>query len=306
VDRLLGLVEHVSPTPRTISDLPFYYRQLFLEHTVATRDFWMPRPRVEARVETALARFRRGYEGGVLIVGDPGSGKSSLVARIAQRTTDAAVLRVAPPPHATADPSVFTDHLRGALGGSADAEATLGRLPFGTVVLIDDLDLWWERRAGGLEVVQHILDLIDRFGGRCLFVVTATTDAVMQIFEKLIKSLLEHEITHFKSWLYVTSRNHVLMQLRKKKDIPLEEIPQSFMESDVEMHPEDALESNLSKLEQCIEKLVKEQKACVTLFYLQHKCYQEINEQTGYDLKKVKSYIQNGKRNLKICLESNG
>jgi hypothetical protein len=61
------------------------------------------------------------------------------------------------------------------LGGSADAEATLGRLPFGTVVLIDDLDLWWERRAGGLEVVQHILDLIDRFGGRCLFVVTATT-----------------------------------------------------------------------------------------------------------------------------------
>ncbi len=134
----------------------------------------------------------------------------------------------------------------------------------------------------------------------------ASQDAVMQIFEKLIKSLLEHEITHFKSWLYVTSRNHVLMQLRKKKDVPLEEIPQNFMESDVEMHQEDALESNLGKLEKCIEKLVEEQKACVTLFYLQHKCYQEINELTGYDLKKVKSYIQNGKRNLKICLESNG
>ncbi len=131
-------------------------------------------------------------------------------------------------------------------------------------------------------------------------------DAVMQIFEKLIKSLLEHEITHFKSWLYVTSRNHVLMQLRKKKDIPLEDIPRSFMESDMEMHQEDALESNLTKLEKCIETLVEEQKACVTLFYLQHKCYQEINELTGYELKKVKSYIQNGKRNLKICLENNG
>ena len=134
----------------------------------------------------------------------------------------------------------------------------------------------------------------------------ASQDAVMQIFEKLIKSLLEHEISHFKSWLYVTARNHVLMELRKKKNVPLDEIPQSFMESDVEMHQEDALESNLTNLEKCIETLVKEQKACVTLFYLQHKCYQEITEITGYELKKVKSYIQNGKRNLKICLEKNG
>lgn len=131
-------------------------------------------------------------------------------------------------------------------------------------------------------------------------------DAVMQIFEKLIKSLLEHEISHFKSWLYVTSRNHVLMQLRKKKTISLENIPQSFMETGAAMHQEDALEMNLTKLEKCIETLVEEQKACVSLFYLQSKCYQEINVLTGYDLKKVKSYIQNGKRNLKICLEKNG
>jgi RNA polymerase sigma-70 factor (ECF subfamily) len=134
----------------------------------------------------------------------------------------------------------------------------------------------------------------------------ASRDAVMQIFEKLIKSLLEHEITHFKSWLYVTARNHVLMQLRKRKDIPLEDIPQSFMESETVMHQEDALESNLTKLEKCIETLIEEQKACVTLFYLQHRCYQEITELTGYELKKVKSYIQNGKRNLKICMDQNG
>jgi len=131
-------------------------------------------------------------------------------------------------------------------------------------------------------------------------------DAVMQIFEKLITGLLEHEVTHFKSWLYVTTRNHVLMQLRKKKDIALQDIPQSFMESGMEMHQEDTLEINLTKLEHCMEGLVNEQKTCVTLFYLQHKCYQEINELTGYELKKVKSYIQNGKRNLKICLETNG
>jgi RNA polymerase sigma-70 factor (ECF subfamily) len=73
------------------------------------------------------------------------------------------------------------------------------------------------------------------------------------------------------------------------------------------MHQEDAteLEGNLVKLENCIEKLVEEQQLCVRLFYLKQKCYQEIGDETGYDLKKVKSYIQNGKRNLKICMEGN-
>jgi RNA polymerase sigma-70 factor (ECF subfamily) len=39
------------------------------------------------------------------------------------------------------------------------------------------------------------------------------------------------------------------------------------------------------------------------LFYLEQKCYKDIADLTGYDLNKVKSAIQNGKRNLKICME---
>ncbi|MFN9500440.1 MAG: RNA polymerase sigma factor, partial [Chryseotalea sp.] len=63
---------------------------------------------------------------------------------------------------------------------------------------------------------------------------------------------------------------------------------------------------NLHQLKKCIEELNAEQQSCINLFYLQEKCYQEVANHTGYDLKKVKSYIQNGKRNLKICLERNG
>ncbi|HEY0653572.1 MAG TPA: sigma factor-like helix-turn-helix DNA-binding protein, partial [Chryseosolibacter sp.] len=65
------------------------------------------------------------------------------------------------------------------------------------------------------------------------------------------------------------------------------------------------IESNLRKLEGCIETLPEEQRQCVKLFYLQKKCYKEITELTGFELNKVKSYIQNGKRNLKICMEKN-
>ncbi|MBT1699584.1 sigma-70 family RNA polymerase sigma factor [Fulvivirgaceae bacterium PWU4] len=133
-------------------------------------------------------------------------------------------------------------------------------------------------------------------------------DAVMQVFEKLIVSLKEHAVSQFKGWLYVTARNHCLMQLRSKKGKNFEEISPFIMETDPEAHLQDVpeIETNLSKLEKCIETLGEEQKLCVRLFYLEQKCYKEITEITGFDLNKVKSHIQNGKRNLKICMERNG
>lgn len=133
-------------------------------------------------------------------------------------------------------------------------------------------------------------------------------DAVMQIFERLIVTLKQHEINRFKGWLYVTARNHCLMQLRLTKGKNFEEISPSLMESGGQEHLQDGpeTESNLSKLERCIEELGNEQKICVRLFYLEQKCYKEITEHTGFDLNKVKSHIQNGKRNLKICMEKNG
>jgi RNA polymerase sigma-70 factor (ECF subfamily) len=130
-------------------------------------------------------------------------------------------------------------------------------------------------------------------------------DAVMQLFEKLISALKTHEITYFKSWLYTTAKNHCLMQLRSKKGKFMEEISPLLMETSGEPHLEeqDEMESNLGKLERCIEKLAHEQKACVQMFFLQQKCYKDITVLTGFDLNKVKSFIQNGKRNLKICME---
>jgi RNA polymerase sigma factor (sigma-70 family) len=132
-------------------------------------------------------------------------------------------------------------------------------------------------------------------------------DAVMQIFEELIIKVKAHEIKNFKSWLYVLSRNHCLMQLRKaskNNTVPLDE---SFVESTdfVHLDMEDTRENRLSTMERCMETLTEEQRISVDLFYLQEKNYKEVAEITGYDLLKVKSYIQNGKRNLKICIEKN-
>ena len=134
-------------------------------------------------------------------------------------------------------------------------------------------------------------------------------DAVMEVFESLPDKLKRHEIENFQSWLYVIVKNHCLMQLRKSKrsgQVPMEEISYKLMETDSDEHHNDKelLEEELVILENGINHLPDQQKQCITLFYLEKKSYQEIADQTGYELKKVKSYIQNGKRNLRIYFDS--
>jgi len=134
-------------------------------------------------------------------------------------------------------------------------------------------------------------------------------DAVMQIFEKLLPALKNVNIQKFESWLYVLVKNYCLMELRNRKlranNIQLSQELNDLPLASDEPNPEAALlhEQKLKLLEIGMTQIPEEQRICLDLFYLQKKCYQEICELTGYDLNKVKSYIQNGKRNLKIYLE---
>lgn len=135
-------------------------------------------------------------------------------------------------------------------------------------------------------------------------------DITMQIFEKLLVDLMLHSIQNFRAWLHQVTRNFCLMELRKeqsllKKTTELEHHSVFFMESSTFIHlpNEDEKEKNLSQLNTCIHQLKSEQKQCIELFFIQEKCYQEIVELTNYTLNNVKSYIQNGKRNLKLCME---
>lgn len=135
----------------------------------------------------------------------------------------------------------------------------------------------------------------------------AAQDAVMNIYEELVKKLHLHEVENFKSWVYVLAKNHCLMELRKQKKMPTTEFQPEFMQSGDYSHLDNALEDReqrLNSLENCIEGLNKDQQTSIRLFYLEGKCYNEIVEITGLDWNKVRSLIQNGRRNLKICMES--
>ena len=161
--------------------------------------------------------------------------------------------------------------------------------------------------------INHLSNLYQRYMdlvfGVCLKYFKDTErskDAVMDIFDELNTKLRLHEVDNFKGWLHVLARNYCLMQLRSPRNLKTTEFNPVFMYSEQNTHLNgEALEKeeNFKKLEQCIDILPEEQKQSVMLFYLEKKCYNEIAVITGFDWNKVRSYIQNGKRNLKLCLE---
>jgi len=132
-------------------------------------------------------------------------------------------------------------------------------------------------------------------------------DSVMQIFEELVLKLKKHEVENFKGWLHQLAKNYCLMQLRTPKNMKTVEMKIELVQSEENVHLNGALEKeeNFKKLEYCLNILTEDQRQAIKLFYLDGKCYNEIVEITGQEWNQVRSLIQNGRRNLKICMEKN-
>lgn len=131
-------------------------------------------------------------------------------------------------------------------------------------------------------------------------------DSVQQIFLKVIQELQKYKVEYFKSWLYMVAKNHCLMKLREKQGKITTEVTDRLAatpEAESDIQAMNLNDHTLELMERSLKELNPEQQQCVTLFYLQKKSYQAISEETGYSLLQVKSYIQNGKRNLKILIE---
>jgi RNA polymerase sigma factor (sigma-70 family) len=152
---------------------------------------------------------------------------------------------------------------------------------------------------------QRYMDLVYGVCLKYLGEPETAKDAVMAIFEELAQKLHKHQVTHFKGWLYTLARNHCLMQLRSAKRIRTNELDPDRMQMPEDLHLNGALEreGQLNSLSKCIESLSPEQRTAIELFYLQNKPYKEIESITGQEGNKVRSTIQNGRRNLKICME---
>lgn len=184
----------------------------------------------------------------------------------------------------------------------------------GKISNLDDIELVDKYRSTGEK--EYIGELFTRYV-RFVFLVCMkylkdekqAEDASMQIFEKFFTDLKKHKIQNFKSWLYSVTKNHCLISIRESKyRLSYEEEIKKDHKNNMEsanylyLDSEKETEKKLNDLEEAIQLLSEEQRICIELFYLKEKCYDEVAEITGYNYKQVKSYIQNGKRNLKNIL----
>ncbi|MCU0402924.1 MAG: sigma-70 family RNA polymerase sigma factor [Chitinophagaceae bacterium] len=133
-------------------------------------------------------------------------------------------------------------------------------------------------------------------------------DAVQQVFSKVISEIDKYPVDHFKSWIYTIARNHCFMQLRNKVHPLSDESLENHLSASVFEHPlqekqmlEDK-ESLLDLLEGAIKEIQPNQQQCISLFYIQKKSYRQISDETGFSLMQIKSFIQNGKRNLRLLI----
>ncbi len=175
VERVLALVNAHKPLPSALEKLPFYYRQLFFGQSALNETFWVEREHEVQVARQAINNYRRGSRGALLFIGERGSGKSALWQRIVGRYLERhSVFRVHAKPGGSADPNIFRAALNDAFGHRAGPPGSksdpFAALPETSVVVIDDLELWWERSPNGNAVLDLIFDLISQHSDRCLFV----------------------------------------------------------------------------------------------------------------------------------------
>jgi len=165
------------------------------------------------------------------------------------------------------------------------------------------------RQTGDIKVLgdlyQRYMDLVYGVCLKYLKEPEQAQDAVMQIFEELVPKLKKHEVENFRGWLHQVAKNHCLMQLRTPKNLKTVELPSLLMQNEEDVHLNGVMEKeeNFQKLEKCIASLSDDQRMMIKLFYLEGRCYNEIVEITGHEWNHVRSLIQNGRRNLKLCME---
>ena len=165
------------------------------------------------------------------------------------------------------------------------------------------------RESGDLKVLgelyQRYMELVYGVCLKYLKEPELAQDAVMQIFEELVSKLKKHEVDNFRGWLHQVAKNYCLMQLRTPKNLKTVALPPLLMQNEEDVHLNGVMEKeeNFQKLEKCIASLSDEQRTMIKLFYLDGKCYNEIVEITGLEWNHVRSSIQNGRRNLKLCME---
>lgn len=177
-DRVLEVVAQVTPDPKIINALPHYYLNLFSGRSNIGEDFWIVRDSDERIISQKVEQYLSGRHGGILVTGERNSGKTAICRRIAEKHfSNNKHFHLFPTVDGSARPEDFVAKLREATGVSYDLPGIMNSLPNHTVVVIHDLELWWERTPDGMRALDTIMDMIAAYSDRIVFIVNMNTFA---------------------------------------------------------------------------------------------------------------------------------
>jgi len=197
IREILDIVESEMPNKNTLSQIPLFYRTLFSSKSLINDDFWIPMEEETSIIKTAIKRHKDGYGGAVMITGVHGSGKSTLSRYVCRHYFKKdRIFNIKSPKSGSVSIEVWHNELRETIGGNNDIYEMFSNLPVDSVVVINDLELWWERSVNGLSVIEDIVNLIKLYGKKILFIINSNTFSFNQInkvlpIESIFLSIVE-------------------------------------------------------------------------------------------------------------------
>ncbi|MDX1372555.1 MAG: hypothetical protein R3321_08790, partial [Nitrososphaeraceae archaeon] len=180
IDSILNLVDYVNPSRSTFQQLPlpYYYKKLFSGTSHVSSEFWVGMKNELTQASTALKRYGAGFSGGILIIGERNCGKSTLSRIIALKHFNKNRIYILKAgKEATSNIEIFEESVRNSFGINGSVEEIFQSIPPNSVVIINDLELWWNRSEDGFNVIDMILNLISKYSGRILFIVNCSVQS---------------------------------------------------------------------------------------------------------------------------------
>ena len=173
------MLQKISPDKAVMQKLPFYYFNLFSGSSTIGEDFWVGMEDETEKGSRAIKRFLNGTSGFLIISGERSSGKSSLSMHLANLHFEKQnIFNIRAPRESIADTNLFEQALLTSLGGQNSLPYSLQALPPKSAIVINDLELWWERKPFGTQVIEKIIELMRQYGHKVLFIINVNQYAL--------------------------------------------------------------------------------------------------------------------------------
>jgi amino acid transporter len=186
-EKILDLIDKVVPRPEVMKALPHYYKNLFSGRSSIGEDFWISRTIESGQFDKAIKRFQAGVKGGIMLLGERNAGKTALCRHVTMNHFDEdKVHHIFPMPGGSVSREEFKAQLQKSTKLSVGINEIFDTLPYGSVIVTHDLELWWQRSEGGFEIIELILELIGHFDYKCLFIINMNPFAY-ELINKIYK-----------------------------------------------------------------------------------------------------------------------